>query len=122
MGCLGNILWIIFGGFLLALLWGFFGLLWCATIIGIPVGIQCFKFASLALAPFGRDVQPGGGAVSVLLNIIWLLISGIPLALCSAFFGLLLCATVVGIPFGIQHFKLAKLALMPFGATIVNKI
>ena len=121
MGCLGNFLWIICGGFLLALLWGFFGVLWCITIVGIPIGLQCFKFASLTLAPFGKDVQYGGGTVSVLVNIIWILVSGIPLAICSAIFGVILCCTIIGIPFGLQHFKIAKLALMPFGATIVNK-
>ena len=122
MSCLGNILWILFGGFLLALLWVFFGVLWCITIIGIPIGLQCFKFASLAFSPFGREVQYGGGVVSILLNIIWILTSGVPLALCSAIFGLILCCTVIGIPFGLQHFKLAQLALMPFGATIVYKM
>ena len=120
MGCIGNFLWIIFGGIILALLWGLVGVLWCITIVGIPVGLQCFKFASLALTPFGRDVQYSSSTFSVIINIIWLLTSGIPLAVCSGIFGLILCATIVGIPFGLQHFKLAKLALMPFGAIIIN--
>ena len=120
MGCIGNFLWIICGGLLLALLWALFGVLWCITIVGIPIGLQCFKFASLSLTPFGRDVQYGGGTVSVLVNIIWLLISGIYLAAVAAIIGLILCITIIGIPFGLQYFKMAKLALMPFGATIVN--
>src|SRR5699024_9573447 len=119
MGCLGNILWFICGGLVSGLSWGLAGCLWCITIIGIPVGIQCFKFASLSFFPFGKEVRYGGGISSLLLNIVWLIVSGIPLAVESAVLGCLLCVTVIGIPFGIQHFKLAKLALMPFGAEIV---
>ncbi|NLL00835.1 MAG: YccF domain-containing protein [Clostridiales bacterium] len=118
MGCLGNILWFIFGGFLSGLTWLIAGCLWCITIIGIPVGMQCFKFASLSFFPFGKEVVYGGGAGSLLLNIIWILVTGIPMAIHSALWGVLLCITVIGIPFGLQHFKLAKLALMPFGTTI----
>jgi len=86
--------------------------------VGIPVGMQCFKFASLSFFPFGKEVRYGGGAGSFLLNLIWLLVSGLPLALEHAVFGAAMCVTVVGIPFGLQHFKLAKLALMPFGADV----
>jgi uncharacterized membrane protein YccF (DUF307 family) len=121
LGCLGNGLWIIFGGLILAFLWAFVGLLWCITIIGIPIGLQCFKFANLSLAPFGRDVQYGGSTVSVLVNIIWLLICGVPLAIVTALIGVFMFCTIIGIPFGIQYMKMAKLALMPFGATIVIK-
>ena len=84
--------------------------LWCVTIIGIPVGLQCFKLASLSFFPFGKEVRYGGGAVSFLVNLIWLVLSGLPLALEHALIGLLLCVTVIGIPFGLQQFKLAKLA------------
>lgn len=118
MGCLGNILWFVLGGFISGLSWCLAGILWCITIVGIPWGVQCFKFAQLGFFPFGREVEYGGGVGSFLLNIIWLLLSGIPLALESAVFGCILCVTVVGIPFGLQHFKIAKLALMPFGARI----
>ena len=118
MGLLGNILWFIFGGAVSGLSWCLAGLLWCVSIVGIPVGIQCFKFAALSFFPFGRDVRYGGGAGSLLLNIIWLIVSGLPLALEHAVIGLLLCVTVVGIPFGMQQFKLAKLALMPFGTVV----
>jgi uncharacterized membrane protein YccF (DUF307 family) len=100
------------------LAWALAGILWCVTIIGIPIGLQCFKFASLALAPFGKDVQYGGGAPSLIANIIWIILSGIPLAICAVVNGVALCCTIIGIPFGLQCFKLAKLALMPFGATI----
>lgn len=118
MGCLGNILWFIFGGFVSGLSWCLAGCLWCITIIGIPIGVQCFKFASLSFFPFGKEVEYGGGTVSLLVNIIWLLVTGIPLAAEQAVIGVLLCITVIGIPFGLQEFKLAKLALMPFGSTV----
>ena len=118
MGCLDNILWFICGGLVSGLSWGRGGCLCCGTIIGIPVGMQCFKFASLSFFPFGKEVQYGGGAGSLILNIIWLILSGIPLALEHLAFGLVLCVTIIGIPFGMQHFKLAKLALMPFGAEV----
>ena len=119
MGCLGNIIWIVCGGIWQALVWFLMGLLWCVTIIGIPIGLQCFKFASLAFAPFGKNVEYGGGTPSLIANIIWIVISGIPLAVCAAVNGLLLCCTIIGIPFGLQCFKIAKLALMPFGARII---
>ncbi|HZJ91031.1 MAG TPA: YccF domain-containing protein [Oscillospiraceae bacterium] len=118
MGCLGNFLWFIFGGLISGLTWVLVGCLWCISIVGIPIGIQCFKLASLAFFPFGKQVNYGGGAGSLLMNILWLLLSGIVLAFESAMLGVLLCTTIVGIPFGLQHFKLAKLALMPFGATV----
>jgi uncharacterized membrane protein YccF (DUF307 family) len=100
------------------LTWALAGCLWCISIVGIPIGIQCFKFAGLSFFPFGKEIHYGGGAGSMLLNILWLLITGIPLAIVSASFGAVLCITIIGIPFGLQHFKIAKLALMPFGATI----
>ena len=118
MRFLGNILWIILCGFWMALGWALCGLLWCITIVGIPVGVQCFKAAGLVLAPFGKRVVFGGGAVSLLVNILWLIFGGVELALSTAVAGLVLCMTIVGIPFGLQCFKFAKLALMPFGARI----
>lgn len=121
MGCLGNFLWFIFGGIFEGLGWTIAGIFWCITIIGIPIGKQCFKFASLSFFPFGKEVEYGGGTVSLLLNIIWLLLSGIPLAITAFCNGLLFCITIIGIPFGMQCFKIAKLALMPFGLRIVYK-
>lgn len=118
MGCLGNLLWFIFGGFISGMSWVLAGCLWCISIIGIPVGLQCFKFAALSFFPFGKEIRYGGGAGSLLLNIIWLLVSGLPLAIESALLGVLLCITIIGIPFGLQQFKLAKLALMPFGSEV----
>ena len=71
MGCLGNVLWFVFGGAVSGLSWCLAGCLWCITVVGIPVGMQCFKFAALSFFPFGKEVQYGGGAGSFLLNIIW---------------------------------------------------
>jgi uncharacterized membrane protein YccF (DUF307 family) len=118
MGCLGNIIWFIFGGFILGLSWLVVGLLWCITIIGIPVGIQCFKFAGLSFFPFGKEIVFGGGAISLFLNIVWIIFGGLELAVEAATIGLVFCVTIVGIPFGLQCFKIAKLALMPFGAAV----
>ena len=118
MGCLGNIIWFLCGGIWQGLGWVLTGVLWCITIIGIPIGMQCFKFAAIAFFPFGKEINYGGGAVSLLANIIWLIVSGIPLALSAVTNGVLLCCTIIGIPFGLQCFKIAKLSLMPFGATI----
>ena len=118
MRFIGNILWLILGGVLLAILWALIGLLWCITIIGIPVGLQCFKFARLCLWPMGHDVKLSSGAMSLILNIFWLIFGGLELAITHIVVGLVLCITIIGIPFGKQSFKLASLALMPFGATI----
>ena len=118
MSCLGNLLWFILGGVVSGLSWVLAGILWCVTIIGIPWGLQCFKFAKLSFVPFGKEIEYGGGAGSMLLNVIWLLISGWELALAHIVCGLIYCVTIIGIPFGKQCFKLAKLALFPFGATI----
>ena len=119
MSTLGNILWFVFGGFFSGLAWLISGLLWCISIIGIPYGRQCFKFASLSFWPFGKEVQYGGGAMSTIANVIWVIFFGIPMALGNLLFGLLWCVTIVGIPFGKQFFKIAKLSLTPFGAKIV---
>jgi uncharacterized membrane protein YccF (DUF307 family) len=121
MKLLCNILWFIFGGFVSGLSWIFSGLIWCISIIGIPYGIQCFKFATLSFFPFGKDVEYGGGAVSTIANIIWLIFFGIWMAIGHVITGALWCITIIGIPFGKQFFKLAKLSLMPFGAQVVKK-
>ena len=121
MRVLGNILWIILGGFLSALGWCVAGCIWCVTVVGIPVGVQCFKLSSISFNPFGKEVVYAGGAVSFLLNVLWFLISGLELAICNFLWGCILCVTIVGIPFGKQFFKIAKLALTPFGARVVRE-
>lgn len=120
MRVLGNILWVLFGGAFMALLWLMAGLLCCVTIIMIPVGMQCFKFAGFVLWPFGKTVYYGGGAGGCLLNALWLLLLGWELALTHVVVGLLFCITIVGIPFGVQCFKFARLALTPFGAVVAR--
>lgn len=119
MKLLGNILWFFCGGIIAGLIWLVYGCLWCITIVGIPIGIQCFKFAKLSFFPFGKEIVYGGGAVSVLANIVWLTTTGIPMAIGNATWGCVLCITIIGIPFGKQFFKFAKLSLTPFGASIV---
>lgn len=121
MNCLGNLIWFLFGGVTLGLSWVFWGLLWCVTIIGIPVGLQCFKMAGLAFFPFGKEIVYGGNTFSLIVNILWLLLSGIWLAIENIIIGLIFCITIIGIPFGMQCFKMAKLALMPFGASVQNR-
>ena len=119
---LGNVLWIILGGWISALSWFLAGVICYISIIGIPVGRQCFKFARMVLCPFGKVIDYGSmGSGSVILNVIWVLLCGIEMAVSSAAMGLACCATIVGIPFGIQHFKFMMLALAPFGARIRNK-
>lgn len=118
MSCLGNVIWMIFGGLLGALSWCLAGCLWCITIIGIPIGLQCFKFASLSLAPFGKVVVYHDSGTSLLLNILWLIFSGIPLAIGHLISAVLLMITIIGIPFATQSLKLARLSLTPFGAEI----
>lgn len=120
MRTLGNILWFLFGGLIGGLAWTLAGCIWCITIIGIPFGLQCFKFASLAFFPFGKDVVYGGGSVSFLANIIWLIFFGWEMALGYLALGGVWCITIVGIPVGLQCFKMAKLSLMPFGADVIS--
>ena len=120
MKTLGNLLWFLLGGIIMGVSWFLVGCFWCITIIGIPWGVQCFKFAKLSFFPFGKEVRYGGGAGSFILNVIWVLASGVPLAIEALICGCLLCVTIIGIPFGKQCFKLAKLAFMPFGTEIVE--
>lgn len=121
MGCLSvlfNLIWIVTGGWMTALGFLLVGALCCVTIVGIPLGMQAFKMAGLTLAPFGREVVYGGGVPSLAANVVWLLVGGWWSAACYLVEGALFCVTIVGIPFGLQLFKMAKLALMPFGATV----
>ena len=120
MGCLGNCIWFLCGGILSGLSWVASGVLCCITIIGIPIGMQCFKFATLAFWPFGKDVVYGNGVFSFLINLIWIVFFGWEMALGNLIVGLLWCITIVGIPFGRQFFKLARLSLMPFGDSVVG--
>lgn len=123
MKLLGNIIWVVFGGLVMALGYLLSGLLLMITIIGIPFGLQVIKLANLALWPFGREVrykQQTPGCLSTAMNVLWIFIGGFALALGHAILGLIFCITIIGIPFGKQHFKLAAIALTPFGREIVT--
>ncbi len=122
MKLLGNIIWFIFGGFLTAFEYLISSVLMMITIIGIPFGLQTLKLAGLALWPFGKRVIDNGGSsgcLSVVMNILWIILGGFSICLTHLFFGIVFCITIIGIPFGKQHFKLAGLALTPFGKSIV---
>lgn len=122
MSCLGNIIWIILGGFFNSLGWICWGVLWCVTIIGIPIGIQCFKMATLQFAPFGKEViDVDGGGINFVLNVLWLIFGGLSMAIANLISAVLLCISIIGIPFAAQSLKIAKLSLMPFGKEIVRK-
>lgn len=121
MKFLGNLLWLILGGLIVALYYYLMGLLFCITIIGIPFGVQLFKMGTFALWPFGHDVQSGpndSGCLSIIMNVIWIIFGGVEITLTHLTFGVICCITIIGIPFGLQHFKMALLALIPFGKTI----
>ena len=122
MRTIGNILWLILAGIWLAIGYAIAGLLTCLTIIGIPFGVQAFKLALFSLWPFGRTVvrKREGGCLEVGFNVVWLVLFGWELFLLHLVAGVLLCLTIIGIPFGIQVFKLSVLALWPFGRTIVD--
>jgi uncharacterized membrane protein YccF (DUF307 family) len=123
MKILGNIIWLLFGGFVIAIEYLIGSIFLIITIVGIPFGVQTLKLAGLAIWPFGRDTRVhsrASGCLYIIMNVIWLLFGGIWIALTHVIFGLLLCITIVGIPFGMQHFKLTALALTPFGRDIVN--
>jgi len=121
MNTLGNIIWLVFGGFLLFLHYLLSGLLLCLTIIGIPLGIQIIRMSSIALWPFGKEVifvESKTGCLYIILNLLWLILGGFWLSLHHLFWGILFSLTIIGIPFGLQHFKMAKFALFPFGQII----
>lgn len=124
MSILMNILWLLLGGICIAVEYVVASLGMMVTIIGIPFGFQTLKLSLLALCPFGKEIQTtpqAGGCLSVIMNILWILIGGIWISLSHLVFGVVLCITIIGMPFGLQHFKLAKLALTPFGKTIIEK-
>lgn len=119
----GNLIWLIFGGLLAALGYFFGGLVLCITVVGIPWGLQCFKLAELVLWPFGKRVISDSrdmGCLNVVCNIIWLLCGGLYTAIIHVVMGFILCLTIIGIPWGRQHFKLIEISLMPFGKKIIS--
>lgn len=121
MRTLGNIIWFVLVGLWASIGYTLLGILWSITIVGLPIGIQCFKFAHLVIFPFKKDIEFTGNIGKLLINIIWLFLGGIELAAYFAIIGLIYCITIIGIPFGMQCFKLAKLSLMPLGAKVVDR-
>lgn len=121
MKTLGNIIWLLFGGFFIALEYFIAGFLLLITIVGIPFGLQSFKLGIFAIWPFGSEVvekETGSGCLNLVMNVIWIIIGGIPITLTHLFWGIILCITIVGIPFGKQHFKMIPLAFLPFGKEV----
>jgi uncharacterized membrane protein YccF (DUF307 family) len=128
---IGNVLWFVFGGLIMGLTWWLFGLLAVITIVGIPWAKACFVMGQFAFWPFGKEAVSrtsitgqhdiGTGVFGTLGNIVWLLLAGIWLAIGHLVTALCLFITVIGIPFGLQHIKLAQIALMPIGKTVVAK-
>jgi uncharacterized membrane protein YccF (DUF307 family) len=121
MKFLGNIIWLLFGGLAVAVEYFAGGLLLCLTVIGIPFGLQAFKLGVLAIWPFGREAvraRESDGCLSLFMNVLWFFIGGAWICLTHLLFGLLCCVTIIAIPWGMQHFKLAGLALTPFGREI----
>lgn len=124
MNLLLNIIWLILGGFIVVISYLLGGIVLCLTIIGIPFGIQCFKLAGLALMPFGREIRekkPPGGALAVIMNVIWIILPGLELAVFHLLMALLLAITIIGLPLAVQHLKMTRLAILPFGFEVVEK-
>lgn len=122
MNFLGNLIWLVFGGIITAIEYFVASLLLILTIVGIPFGLQTLKLGMLALWPFGSTTVQRPmktGCLYTLMNIIWIFVGGIWIAVTHFLFGILLSITIIGIPWGRQHFKLAGLALTPFGRDIV---
>ena len=122
MSLLGNLIWLIFGGIIVAIEYFISSILLMITIIGIPFGLQTLKMGVLALWPFNQKVVPSpsnGGCLNTIMNILWILIGGIWIAATHLIFGLLLAITIIGLPWARQHFKMAGLALTPFGYDVV---
>jgi len=119
---IGNVLWFLLAGIWLALGYAVAGVVMCLTIIGIPFGIQAFKLAAFTLWPFGKSVvrSAEGGCLEVGFNVLWLILFGWAIFLAHMAAGLLLCLTIIGIPFGVQAFKLSVFALWPFGRSVVH--
>jgi uncharacterized membrane protein YccF (DUF307 family) len=118
MSLLGNLIWMIFGGFIAGMGYIIGGLLVCLTIVGIPFGVQTMKLGLATMTPFGREIVPNehaGNTTNIVLNLIWAILFGWEIAVAHLLHGLILYITIVGIPFGKQHFKLIPLALAPFG-------
>lgn len=117
MSLLGNIIWLIFGGFIAGLGYILGGLLLCITIVGIPFGVQSIRLGVATMAPFGKEVvedTENEGLLALIFNVVWLLLFGWEIAVAHLTAGLILAVTIIGFPFARQHFKLIPVALFPF--------
>lgn len=124
MKTLGNIIWVVFGGVFIAIEYVLGSVALMITIVGIPFGLQSLKLAEVALWPFGKKIVrkvPTLGCLSTIMNVIWFFVGGVPIVLTHLLFGVLFYITIIGIPFGNQHFKLMRLAFTPFGRTITSR-
>ena len=123
MTLIGNILWFLFGGLWLGLSWIMIGLVFCCTIIGIPYGVASFRIAEFAFFPFGKDIVPSvnAGTCTFILNVVWVVFAGFWLWLGAVIEGILFCCTIIGIPFGIACFRIAKVSFAPLGKKVVSK-
>ena len=118
MSLIGNVVFFIFGGFVIFLGYVLGGILLCLTIIGIPFGVMCFRLAGSVIAPFGREVretEPPGGALTLIMNVIWIILPGLELAIMHLVLALVFAVTIIGLPIAAQHMKLVPMALLPFG-------
>ena len=121
MSLIGNIIWLIFGGFLSGMGYILGGLLFCLTIVGIPIGMQAVKLGIATMTPFGKEIVATDQAADfgiILLNILWAVVFGWEIAVAHLVHGLILAITIIGLPFARQHFKLIPIALAPFGRKI----
>lgn len=121
MNSVGNIFWLLLGGIVIAIIYYVVGLLMCITLIGIPFGVQLFKMGTYSLWPFGHELVDGPnepGCISVFMNLIWILCGWWEIAILHLLCGLIFCISIVGIPFGLQHFKMAIGSIFPFGKEI----
>lgn len=123
MSLIGNIIWFILGGLEMGLAWVVAGLLFCCTIVGIPYGVASFRIAGFGFFPFGKDIVPSenAGACTFLLNVIWVILAGFWLWIASVLAGIFFCCTIIGIPFGIACFRIAKVSFAPLGKKVVSK-
>ena len=131
MTLLLNLIWVVFGGFVMAVAWFFVGLIAAVSIIGIPWARACINIASFSLWPFGREAvnrrdltgreDLGTGPLGFIGNIIWLVVFGVWLAIGHLVAALACAVTLIGIPFALQHLKLVEISLMPIGMAIVDK-
>jgi len=124
MKFLGNLIWLLLGGLIIALIYFLVGIVMCITIVGFPFGLQLFKLGRYALWPFGHEIVDGPGepgCLSVVMNVIWILLGWWEIATVHLSFGVLLCITIVGIPWGLQHFRMAIGSIFPFGKEIHTK-